>query len=179
MGRLNAALALGLGGGPVIGGILKDAFSLNLVFGGMITSGMMVMTVITPFAGLWADRISKRTLIVAGGATASAGILVLAVLTRPWEFYLSSILLGLAGGLSAPAVTALAVMIGNRGLNQGRTMAVLGTAESSGLVCGPVSAGLVADVWGLPVALGGAALLALVSTIPALFLVSEPGSKVP
>ncbi len=263
MGRLNTALALGLGGGPVIGGILKDAFSLNLVFGGMglvslagflitlqglppnkeeirrrqdrqprrveatttlirtasrelrklwvyrytyymcigtvwsfaplmadtlfdlnsfaigamITSGMMVMTVIIPFAGHWADRISKRTLIVAGGVTASAGMLVLAILTRPWEFYLSSILLGLAGGLSAPAVTALAVMIGNRGLNQGRTMAVLGTAESSGLVCGPVTAGLVADVWGLPVALGGAALLALVSTIPALFLVPEPGRK--
>ena len=256
MGRLNAALALGLGGGPVIGGLLKDALGLEAAFAGMglvsltgllittlflpptgeerqrrqsrcrhgtavtavmartasrelgklwsyrfiyymcigtvwsfaplmadtlfdlssfaigamITAGMMVMTVMAPFSGLWADRVSKRALIVSGGLFAATGMLVLARLTQPWEFYLASILMGIAGGLSAPAVTALAVIIGHRGHNQGRTMALLGTAESSGLVCGPVLAGLAADGWSLQVALGGAALLALTSTMPIMFL---------
>ena len=253
MGRLNAALALGLGSGPIIGGLLSDAFGLNAAFGGMgvvsltgflmavmllpptgremghrpdrsppetatvaraagrelgklwlyrfiyymcigtvwsfaplmadtrfglssvaigamITSGMMVTTAIAPFTGLWADRSSKCALIAAGGLSAAAGMLVLACLTRWWEFYLASILLGTAGGLSAPAVAALAVIIGNHGPNLGRTMAFLGTAESSGLACGPVMAGFAADTLSLPTALGGAALLALLSTVPVLFL---------
>lgn len=256
MGKLNAAFALGLGGGPVIGGLLKDAFDLKAAFGGMglvslagfmitviflppvkkelahrqnrcsptavvmvlaanqalgklwlyrfiyymcigtvwsfapllaatrfglssfaigamITSGMIVMTAMAPFSGRWADRFSKRKLIVSGGLTAAMGMMVLTWLTRPWEFYLASILLGIAGGLSAPAVSALAAIIGNRHHDQGRTMALLGTAESSGLVCGPVLAGLVADGWGMPMALGGAALLAFISIMPILFLLPE------
>ena len=157
---------------PLMADTLFDLSSFAI--GAMITAGMIVMTVMAPFTGFWADRISKRVLIVAGGLTAATGMLVLACLTRAWEFYLSSILLGIAGGLSAPCVTALAVIIGQRGHNLGRTMAVLGTAESSGLVCGPVTAGLVADVWGLHAALGGAAILALMSTVPALSLGPEP-----
>ena len=133
----------------------------------------------TPYSGIWADRISKRALIVGGGLIAATGMLVLACLTQPWEFYLTSMLLGIAGGLSAPAVTAMAVIIGHRGHNLGRTMALLGTAESSGLVCGPVLAGLAADGWGLQAALGGAALLALMSTMPILFLAPEPEMGVP
>jgi MFS family permease len=265
MGKFNAALALGLSGGPIIGGMSADVFGLDAAFvgmglvsfagcliailflpptaeekgrrscrrgrevttpsvmtrsnsrelgklwsyrftysmcigtvwcfaplmaatlfglssfaiGAMITAGMMVTTVMAPFAGIWADRISKRFLIVGGGLTASMGMLVLACLAQSWKFYLASILLGIAGGLSAPAVTALAVIIGHRGHDLGRTMAVLGTAESSGMVCGPFLAGLVADVWGLQIALWGAALLALMATLPVLFLAPEPEIGVP
>ena len=98
---------------------------------------------------------------------------------RPWEFYLSSILLGIAGGLSAPAVSALVAIIGNRHHDQGRTLALLGTAVSSGLVCGPVMAGFVSDGWGMQMAMGGAALLALISILPILFLVPEAELGVP
>ncbi len=151
----------------------------GIAIGAMITAGMMVMTVMAPFAGIWADRISKRVLILGGGMTASMGMLSLACLDQAWEFYLASILLGIAGGLSAPAVTALAVIIGHRGHDLGRTMAVLGTAESSGLVCGPVLAGLVADVVDLRMALWGAALLALMATLPVMLLAPEPEMGMP
>jgi MFS family permease len=255
MGRLNASLALGLCGGPIIGGFLKDAFGLNAAFAGMgivclvgcltalrglppsrseasrcrpqavttsggrmrhdrdliglwlyrfmycmclgtvwaftplmahnrfqlasftigtiITTGMVATTLMAPLAGSLADWVSKRTLIIGGGLLSTGGMVVLTQLTHPRDFYTASLLMGLGGGLAGPATAALAAIIGRRHNAQGRIMGWLGTSESSGLLVGPLLAGLVVDTWGYPAAFGAGVGLAAISIVPVLWFSSD------
>jgi MFS family permease len=230
MGLFNMSLFLGLSLGPLLGGVIKDHFSLNAAFismGALSFIGFLLGLFLLPpthservvqqgrhpaawkrllrdreIAGLFvfrlaytacisviwgflpvlgagelslsssaigvlvmlailvsgtihvpmgylADRINKKMMVIAGGLIAGY-----AVLTFTWalsfrELVIASLLFGTGGGISMPALSALAVLIGNKTDAMGSVMALLTVGHSVGMLVGAMLAGIMMDLFQL------------------------------
>ncbi len=74
----------------------------GFVIGAMIAYGSLIMAFCMPFAGVLADRVDKRKLIILGGFISTLGMVVFAVLTIPWQYYLVSVM-----GVACPLLPCL------------------------------------------------------------------------
>jgi len=127
--------------------VLADSeFSLSsssigiLVMLGVFISGLIHLPM-----GYLADRINKNMMIAAGGF-----IVVFAMFYFEWSstsrsLFYASILFGIGGGISMPALMALAVLKGNKAHAMGSVMALLTLAHSVGMFAGSVLAGMMMD----------------------------------
>ncbi|MCP4681998.1 MAG: MFS transporter [Desulfobacterales bacterium] len=97
--------------------------------------------------GLLADRFSKKALVTIGGVLGAISILYLITADSFGEFVLANGLLGLAGGISMPAIMALGVIEGRRTEAMGPLMGLLALAHSLGMLVGPLLAGLLVDLF--------------------------------
>ncbi len=91
--------------------------------------------------GKLADRLSRRGMILFGG-----GLQALSMAILPFSESLHGILavnlgIGLAGGISMPALQALVTALGREARMMGTWMAVLFTGQSLGMLVGPLLAG--------------------------------------
>jgi MFS family permease len=86
---------------------------------------------------------------------------------------IASVIFGLGGGISMPALMAMVVLKGNRFNAMGSIMALMTVAHSLGMLCGALVGGLMMDFfqlrWAFP--LGGVVMMIctgifLVSTYP-------------
>ncbi|MCP4155523.1 MAG: MFS transporter, partial [bacterium] len=77
------------------------------------------------------------------------------------------------GGISLPAVMAMAVDIGSAKNAMGTDISLLTVADSLGMVIGPVLGGLAMDAFGATTAFSGCAVLMLFATISVMFFTSE------
>jgi DHA1 family multidrug resistance protein-like MFS transporter len=128
--------------------VLADVeFSLSsssiglLVMLGVLSSGILHVPM-----GALADRVNKRWMVVIGGV-----IIGSAIFSFEWaggfrDLLLASIFFGLGGGISMPALMALAVYKGNRVDAMGSVMSVLTVAHSFGMLIGSLLGGLVMDM---------------------------------
>jgi MFS family permease len=75
--------------------------------------------------------------------------------------FLANVLFGLGGGISMPAVTALAVAEGNKADSMGSVMGLFTMGHSLGMLAGSMAAGLMMDLFNLRQAffLGSATML--------------------
>ncbi|MEA3435171.1 MAG: MFS transporter [Thermodesulfobacteriota bacterium] len=127
--------------------VLADSeFSLSsssigiLVMLGVFISGLIHLPM-----GYLADRVNKNMMIAAGGF-----IVVFAMFYFEWSktsqgLFYASILFGIGGGISMPALMALAVLKGNKAHAMGSVMALLTLAHSLGMFTGSVLAGMMMD----------------------------------
>ena len=97
--------------------------------------------------GFMADRVSKKFLIISGGILAAASIFYMNAASSFGELFLANGLLGLAGGISFPAVMALSVIEGRRINAMGSIMGLLAMAHSLGMLVGPLLAGILLDIF--------------------------------
>jgi len=95
--------------------------------------------------GYLADRFSKRALIVAGGLLGVISVLYLNRADSFGELVLANGLLGVAGGVSSPAIMALGVIEGRRTNAMGSLMGLLALGHSLGMLAGPMLAGVLLD----------------------------------
>ena len=95
--------------------------------------------------GLVADRFGKRILIIAGGLFGAASIYYLNMASTLEELLLTNGLLGVAGGVSFPAIMALGVIDGRRTGAMGSIMGLLAMSHSLGMLAGPLLGGLLLD----------------------------------
>ena len=128
--------------------VLADVqFSLSsssigiLVTLGVFSSGLLHVPM-----GLVADRVNRRMMIVFGGL-----IITYAICSFEWansfkDLVLACMLFGLGGGISMPALMALAVLKGNESEAMGSVMGLLAMAHSIGMLAGSLVAGLMMDV---------------------------------
>jgi MFS transporter, DHA1 family, multidrug resistance protein len=63
--------------------------------------------------------------------------------------FLANVLFGLGGGISMPAVTALAVAEGNKSDSMGSVMGLFTMGHSLGMLMGSMAAGLMMDLFDL------------------------------
>lgn len=91
--------------------------------------------------GYLADRFSKRALTIAGGILAVMSVLYLNRASSFGELVLANGILGLAGGISFPAIMALGVIEGRRTNAMGSLMGLLALGHSLGMLAGPLLAG--------------------------------------
>ena len=115
-----------------------------LVMLGVFTNGLMN----TPM-GFLADKVNRRLLVLAGGLVTG-----FAVLSFEWaggfgDLFLASVLFGIGGGISMPALMALAVLKGSRTNAMGSVMALLTMAHSLGMLVGSLLGGLMMDIFSL------------------------------
>lgn len=108
---------------------------------GVATSGLIHIPM-----GVVADRCNKTTLVTIGGI-----LVVCAVMSFQWatgfrDLFLANMLFGIGGGISMPALMALALIAGNRTHSMGSVMALLTTAHSLGMLIGSLLAGLIMDI---------------------------------
>jgi MFS family permease len=97
--------------------------------------------------GYMADRVNKKLLVTSGGILAVTATLYMNSARSFGELALAGALLGLAGGISLPAVMALGVIQGRQSKAMGSVMGLLAMAHSLGMLTGPVLAGIFIDLF--------------------------------
>jgi MFS family permease len=96
--------------------------------------------------GFLADRFSKRLLVAAGGVLGVFSILYLNTAVSFGGLLFGNALLGVAGGVSFPAIMALGVIEGRSAGGMGSIMGLLAMAHSLGMLLGPLLAGVLIDL---------------------------------
>ena len=134
--------------------------------GVLIMLGVLVSGVLHVPMGLLADKINKKWMVVTGGL-----IVMFAVFSFEWVqsfqgLVWASILFGIGGGISMPALMAIAVFKGSETDSMGSVMAILTLAHSLGMFAGSLIGGLMMDLFQLRVAFPlGAAVMAVTVVI--------------
>ncbi len=146
---------------------LKFGASSSMI-GILIMLGVFVSGLIHMPMGYLADRISKKAMVVVGGLTVSYAIVSFAWSERLADLIEATIIFGLGGGISMPALMAMAVSKGSRTNAMGSIMAIMTVAHSLGMLSGALMGGLMMDFLQLRAAfpLGGVVML----TCSGLFL---------
>jgi MFS family permease len=112
----------------------------------LVTTNVLVSGLLQAPMGLLADRYSKRALVITGGIIGVLSILFIDAAGSFRELLIANGLLGLAGGISFPAVMALGVIQGRRTGAMGSLMGLLALGHSLGMLAGPLLAGLLIDL---------------------------------
>ncbi len=128
--------------------VLADVkFSLSSSsIGVLVTLGVLSSGLLHVHMGLVADRMNRKAMIVFGGL-----IITYAIFSFEWasgfkDLVVACMLFGLGGGISMPALMALAVLKGNSRDAMGSVMGLLAMAHSIGMLTGSLVAGLMMDV---------------------------------
>lgn len=127
-----------------------EAFGLTGTrIGLLVTLGVFISGVLQLPMGYVADRVNKKAMIIIGGLLSAAGILF-----PYWSASFNDLLagvtiFGIGGGISMPAVSALAVIKGDEKQAMGSVMSVMTVAHSMGMFTGSVLAGLAMDFFSL------------------------------
>ncbi len=143
--RMVYAICIGIIWGflPVFG---DTRFSLSgsaigiLVMLGVFVSGLLHIPM-----GWVADRANKRLLVTVGGLIVSIAIFLLALAQGFWDLFIANLIFGVGGGISMPALMALAVISGNRKKAMGSVMSLITVAHSMGMLLGSLCGGLIMD----------------------------------
>lgn len=139
-------------------------FAVLAAGGGVTDVGIVAAAQTLPFlvfsllAGVWADRVDRRRIMIASdllrlACQATAGVLLIAGAAEPWHLAVLAFLFGAGDAFFAPALVGLLPQIVPPERLQAAN-ALRGLTHSSGLVLGPALAALLVAVAGT-----GAALL--------------------
>ena len=115
--------------------------------------------------GYVADRVNRKMLITAGGLLNTYAIFSYTMADGFSDLLQASIFFGLGGGISMPAMMAMAVQKGNQIDSMGSVMALLTVAHSLGMMGGSILAGLMMDLFALRNAFSMGAALMICGTV--------------
>ncbi len=132
---------------PVLADSELDLSSSSI--GTLIMVGVLVSGVVQAPMGAVSDRTGKRGLVLAGGLIVAASLFAFKWVDSFGGLVLVNVIFGLGGGISMPALMAMAVSHGTRMNAMGSVMAILTVAHSSGMLAGALIAGLMMDWFSL------------------------------
>ena len=134
----------------------------RLPFVGLYSSLMFVVGLpLVPLWGVWADKISRKAVIVRS-ALVEAVVFTMAALARePWQLALAVLLIGFQLGNTGVMLAGIRDVSPRRRL--GTTIALFGAAGPIGFAAGPTLAGLLIDGfgWAIPSVFGLSAALSV------------------
>ncbi|MFO8083144.1 MAG: MFS transporter [Desulfobacterales bacterium] len=140
----------------------ESEFSLpSSLIGVLVMLGVFISGMMQPPMGYLADRFSRKTMGVFGGLLTCYAILSMGWADGFYDMFIANVLFGLGGGISMPAITALAVTEGNKAESMGSVMGLLTMGHSLGMLAGALAGGLMMDLFNLRQAfyLGSAIML--------------------
>ena len=155
---------------------MEFAASSSLI-GVLVMLGVFISGLIHVPMGYLADRISKKLIVTAGGLMISYAIFSFEWAGRIEDLVIATVIFGLGGGISMPALMAMAVLKGSRISAMGSIMALMTVAHSLGMLCGALAGGLMMDFFQLRWAFPLGAVVMMVCT--GFFLVSTYPHKQP
>jgi MFS family permease len=145
-----------------------SSFSIGL----LVMLSVFISAVIMVPMGMLADRMSRRLLISVGGLFTCLAMMCFSIIQASTGLYTVSVLIGIGGGISMPALMAAAVDIGHENESMGSIMSFITISHSLGMIIGPVTAGVMMDMVNLSAALSGGAAVMLLAAIFCFFLTS-------
>ncbi|UCH24204.1 MAG: MFS transporter [Deltaproteobacteria bacterium] len=119
------------------------------LIGILVMLGILVSGIIHVPMGYLADRINKKLMVVVGGLIVSYAMFSFKWAGDFWETVWASLFFGIGGGISIPALTAMAVIIGDKTNAMGSVMALITVAHSLGMLVGAMLAGVMMDLFQL------------------------------
>lgn len=131
-----------------------------LLMTGVLTSGLLQ----TPMGWL-ADKGRQTMMIMTGSLIISCGILYYEWAVDFGDLFFASAMFGLGGGITMPALMAIAVKEGNRIDAMGSVMGMLTMAHSLGMLLGAILAGFMMDYFELRHVFPVAALIMMIGLI--------------
>jgi DHA1 family multidrug resistance protein-like MFS transporter len=135
--------------------------SSSSAIGLLIMLGVLVSGALNLPMGALADKLSKKWMVIAGGLIVACAVFSFEWVTGFWGLVWASIFFGIGGGISMPALMAIAVVKGSESDSMGSVMAILTLAHSLGMLCGSLIGGMMMDVFQLHAAFPlGAAVMA-------------------
>lgn len=114
----------------------------------VIASGILLTAVLQLPFGKLADKLNRRMLVIMGSILYFSIVPFIPYTLNFTQILILNIVLGFFGALSLPAASALIVREGKQ-YGMGPTMAIFNVAMSVGLAIGPLSSGIILDIWGL------------------------------
>ena len=117
-------------------------------------SGQIPLLIITPFAGVFADRLDKHKILLYTQALSMIQAFVLAALVltnsiQVWEIILLSFILGIFDALDMPTRQSFMVeMVGNNREDLGNAIAINSSMVNSARLIGPSIAGILISLFG-------------------------------
>jgi MFS family permease len=123
----------------------------RLAFVGLFSSLIFVVGMpLVPLWGVWADKYSRKAVIVRSALVEAVVFAGVAVSTEPWQLALSMLLIGFQLGNTGVMLAGIRDVTPVRRL--GTTIAIFGASGPIGFAVGPALAGLLIDGlgWSLP-----------------------------
>jgi MFS family permease len=153
---------------PVLANI---EFSLSgFSTGILVTLGVLIGGILHTPMGFVADKFNKRMLVTTGGIIVAFSMFFYGKSESYNDLLFSSVLFGVGGGFSMPALMALSVYKGKETDAMGSVMALITTAHSLGMLIGSMAAGLIMDVLSLREAFYSGSFIMAVGMILFVFL---------
>ena len=143
----------------------KFALSSSSI-GVVIMLGVLISGSLNVPMGFVADWINKKIMVVMGGMIIGYAILSFSWANSFGDMALAAIIFGIGGGISMPALMAIATLKGNLSNSMGSVMALMNVAHSLGMLTGALIGGIMMDVYALQLAFpAGAGIMAIGSGI--------------
>jgi MFS transporter, DHA1 family, multidrug resistance protein len=127
----------------------SEFFLTSSSIGILVMLGVFISGLLQTPMGYLADRFSRKAMGVFGGLLTCYAILSLGWAHGFYDMFLANVLFGLGGGISMPAVTALAIAEGNKADSMGSVMGLFTMGHSLGMLAGSMAAGLMMDLFNL------------------------------
>ena len=153
---------------------MEFAASSSLI-GMLVMLGVFISGLIHVPMGYLADKMSKKLMVAAGGLLISYAIFSFEWSASIKDLVIATVIFGLGGGISMPALMAMAVLKGSRINAMGSIMALMTVAHSLGMLCGALVGGLMMDFFQLRWAFPLGAVVMMICT--GLFLISTYPQK--
>lgn len=117
--------------------------------GFLVMLGVSVSGLIHIPMGMLADRLDRRVMVIAGGAAVIGAMVIMGYAEGFAGLFAANALFGVGGGISMPAMMALAIGCGHRIEAMGSVMALITVAHSLGMLLGSIFAGVIMEAAGL------------------------------
>jgi MFS family permease len=128
----------------------NDQFNLSSsAVGLLVMLAVSVSGLIHIPMGMLADRSDKRFMVLAGGAAVTGAMFLMGYADSFAGLFAANVIFGIGGGVSMPAVMALAVMRGQSIEAMGTVMSLITVAHSLGMLMGSIFAGMIMDFFEL------------------------------
>ncbi len=142
----------------------------RLAFIGLFSSLVFVVGLpLVPLWGVWADKYSRKAVIVRSALVEAVVFAGVALSHEPWQLALSMLLIGFQLGNTGVMLAGIRDVVPLRRL--GATIAVFGASGPIGLALGPTLAGLLIDGfgWSLSAVFWSSAVLSIVTALLVAF----------
>ena len=141
--------------------------------GALVSLNVAVSSIMQPIMGRIADRWSRTWMLIIGGSLAAMVFWMVPRCSTLPQLLAVNIAIGLAGGISLPALQAMATDVGRKAGVMGSVMGVLFTSQSLGMMTGPTIAGAVFEATDFKTLYSVGALILIVGLIPVIYWVKK------
>lgn len=131
----------------------------------------LVSAIVSPMWGSLADRKGRKLMLLRASLGMAIAILLQAFATNVWQLFFLRAVMGLTSGYIPNAMALVASQVPRE--RSGWALSTLSTAQISGVICGPLMGGFLADNLGLRTVFFVTALLLMVSFMVTLLLIKE------